>query len=117
MSKVESFYWNKLSNKSFSSELEQFFICVLFQLFSDVAVITSSIYLCCVVRQKEFSRKFEMSKVEFFCWNKLSSRSFSFELEQFFYLCFLLAAQGGCTDNIQYIPLLCCKTKGIFQES
>ena len=30
MSKVESFYWNKLSNKSFSFDLEQFFICVLF---------------------------------------------------------------------------------------
>ena len=30
MSKVECFYWNKLSNKSFSFESEQFFICVLF---------------------------------------------------------------------------------------
>ena len=58
------------------------------------ALITSSIYLCCVVRQKEFSRKVETSKVESFYWNKLSSKSFSFESEQFFYLCFVLAVQG-----------------------
>ena len=57
-----------------------------------------------------------MSKVESFYWNKLSSKSFSFESEQFFYLCFVLVVQRGCTDNIQYTPLLCCNTKGIFQE-
>ena len=45
-----------------------------------------------------------MSKVESFYWNKLSTESFSFELEQFFDLCFVLAVQGGCTDNIHYIP-------------
>ena len=60
MNKVESFYWNKLSNKSFSFESEQFLICVLFQLFSGVAMITFSIYHCCVVRQKEFSRKTQL---------------------------------------------------------
>ena len=58
-----------------------------------------------------------MSKVESFYWNNLSSKSCSFELEQFFHLCFVLVVQGCCTDNIQYIRLLCCKTKGIFQES
>ena len=58
-----------------------------------------------------------MSKVESFYWNKLSNKSFSSELKQSSDLCFVLAVQGGCTDNIQYIPLLCCKTKGIFQES
>ena len=58
-----------------------------------------------------------MSEVESFYGNKLSSKSFCFESEQFFDLCFVLAVQGGCTDNIQYIPLLCCKTKGIFEES
>ena len=58
-----------------------------------------------------------MSKLESFYWNKLSSKSCSFELEQFFDLCFVLVVQGGCTDNIQYIWLLCCKRKGIFQES
>ena len=36
-----------------------------------------------------------MSKVESFYWNKLSRKSFSFELEQFFYLCFVLVVQGG----------------------
>ena len=116
MSKVESFYWNKLSNTSFSFESEQFLICVLFQLFSGVAMITSSIYHCCVVRQKEFSRKVEMSKVESFYWNKLSNKSFSFESEQFFYLCFVSAVRGSCMYTTQYIPLLFCKRKGIFQE-
>ena len=76
------------------------------------ALITSSIYHSCVVRQKEFSRK-----VESFYWNEFSNKSFPFESEKFFDLCFVLVVQGGCTDNIQYIPLLCCKKKGIFQES
>ena len=80
-------------------------------------MITSSIYDYCVIRQKEFSKNVGMSKVESFYWNKLNSKIFSFESEQFFDLCFLLAVQGGCTDNIKYIPLLCCKRKGIFQES
>ena len=44
-----------------------------------------------------------MSKVESFYWNKLSSKSFPFESEQFFCLCFVLALQGGSTDNIRYI--------------
>ena len=58
-----------------------------------------------------------MSEVKSFYWNKLSSKSCSFESEQFFDLCFVLAVQGGYMDNIQYIPLRCCKTKGIFQEN
>ena len=58
-----------------------------------------------------------MSKVESFYCNKLSSKNCSFESEQFFDLCFVLVVQGGCTDNIQYIQLMCCNTKGIFQES
>ena len=58
-----------------------------------------------------------MSKVESCYRNKLSSKIFFFELEQFFDLRFLLAVQEGYTDNIKYIPLLCYKTKGIFQES
>ena len=36
-----------------------------------------------------------MSKVESFYRNKLSSKSFSFESEQFFYLCLVLAVWGG----------------------
>ena len=36
-----------------------------------------------------------MCKVESFYLNKLSSKSFSFELEQFFDLCFVLVVQGG----------------------
>ena len=67
----------------------------------------SSIYHCCVVRRKEFSRKVKVSKVESFYWNKLSRKSFFFESEQFFDLCFVLAVQGGCTDNIKYILLAC----------
>ena len=84
---------------------------------SGAALRTSSIYHYCVVREKEFSRKVVMSKVESFCCNTLGSKSFSFESEQFFDLCFILVVQGGCSDNIQYIPLLGCKTKRIFQES
>ena len=80
-------------------------------------MVTSSIHHCCVIRQKEFSRKVEMSKVESFYWNKLRSKSCSFQSEQFFDLGFVLVVQMGCTDNIQYIQLLCCKTKGILEES
>ena len=101
MNKAESFYWNKLSTKSFSFELEQFFDLCFFWLFmgggGGAALVTFSIYHYCLIfiRQKEFSREFEMSKVESFCWNKLSSKSFSSELEQFFDLCIVLAVHGG----------------------
>ena len=84
MSKVESFYWNKLTIKSFSFESEEFFDLCFVLAVQRVALITSTIYHCCVVRQKEFSRKAEMSKVESFSWNKLSNESFSFDSEQFF---------------------------------
>ena len=83
MSKVESFYCNKLSSKSCSFESEQFFyFCfVLVVQGGGAALTTSSIYDYCVIRQKEFSRKVGMSKGESFYWNKLSSKSCSFELE------------------------------------
>ena len=59
-----------------------------------------------------------MSKVESFYWKKLSNKSFSFELEQFFDLCIVLAVKGvALITSSEYIQLLCCKTKGIFQES
>ena len=67
------------------------------------ALITSSIYDYCVVRQKELSRKVGMSKVKSFYWNNFSSKRCSFESEQFFDLCFVLVVPGGCTDNVQYI--------------
>ena len=57
-----------------------------------------------------------MSKFESFYWNKLSSKSCSFESEQIFDLCFVLILQGGCTDNIKYIQLLCCKTKELSRK-
>ena len=38
-----------------------------------------------------------MSKVESFYWNKLSSKSFSFESEQFFDLCFVWLPSGAFT--------------------
>ena len=117
MSKVESFYWNKLSSKSCSFESKQFFDLCFVLVVQGTALITSSIYDYCVVIQKEFSRKVGMNKVESFYWNKLSSKSCSFESKQFFDLCFVLVVQGGCIDNIKYIWLLCCKTKGIIQES
>ena len=123
MSKFESFYWNKISSKSCFLNQSSFMICVLFLLFGvgggggGAELITSCIYDYCVIRLKEFSRKFGMSKVESIYWNKLSCKSCSFESEQVFDLCFVLVVQGSCTDNIQYIRLLCCKTKGIIQES
>ena len=83
MSKVESFCWNKLSSRSFSFESEQFSDFCFVLVVQGAPLITSSIYNYCVVRQKEFSRKLEMSKVESFYSNKLSSKSFFFELEQF----------------------------------
>ena len=67
--------------------------------------------------KRNFPGKLKQAKLKLFYWNKLSSKSFSFESEQLLDLRFVLAVQGGCTDNIQYIRLLCCKTKGIFQES
>ena len=86
-------------------------------MFRGAALITSSIYDYCVVTQKEFSRKVGIGKVESFYWNKLSSKNCSFESEQFFDLCFVLVVQGGCTDKMKYIWLLCYETKGIFRES
>ena len=45
MSKVESFYRNKLSNKSFSFESEQFFdLCFVQAVQGRAALITSCIY-------------------------------------------------------------------------
>ena len=117
MSQSQSFCCNTLSSKSFSFESEQLFDLCFILAVQGAALITSSIYHFCVVRQKESSRKVGMSKVESFYWNTLSSKSCPFKLEQILYLYFVLVVQGGCTDNIQYIRLLCCKTKGIFQES
>ena len=66
MSKVESFYYKKLSNKSLSFELEQFFNLCFVLAVQGLSLITCSMYHCCVVRQKDFSRRVEMSKVESF---------------------------------------------------
>ena len=68
MSKVESFYWNKLSSKSLFFESEQFFDLhvVLAVQGNCTDNIQSSIYHYSAVREKEFFRKVEMSKVESF---------------------------------------------------
>ena len=94
ISEVESFYWNTLSNKSFSFELEQFFDLCFFGCSWGAALITFSMYHYTVITQKEFSREVEMSKVASFYWNTLSNKSPSFESAQPFYLCFVLAVQG-----------------------
>ena len=57
MSKVETFYWNKFSSKSFSFETEQFFDLDFVLAVQGAALITFSIYHYCVVRQKEFPGK------------------------------------------------------------
>ena len=49
-----------------------------------VALITFSINHCCIVGEKEFSRKTEDSKIKSFSWNEFSSDKSCFELEQFF---------------------------------
>ena len=79
MSKLESFYWNKLSSKSFSFESEQFFYLYFVLVVQGAALITSSIYHYCAVEEKEFSRKIDMSKVESFYWNKVTNESLSVE--------------------------------------
>ena len=59
-----------------------------------------------------------MSKVESFYWNKLCNKSFSFESEQFFDLCFVSAVQGVALITFYLCKtLLYSKTKGIFQEN
>ena len=119
MSKVESFYWKKLSSKSFSFESDQFFdLCFVLAVHGGSTDNTQYIpLLCCKTKGMFQESKVEMSKVESLYWNKLSFKSFSFELEKFSNLCFVLAFHWDSTDNFQYIPLLCCKTKGIFQKS
>ena len=87
MSKVESFYWNKLSSKSCCFELEQFFDLCFVLFVQGAALITSSTYIYCVVIQKEFSRKVGINKVKSFYWNKINSKRCSFESEQFYDLC------------------------------
>ena len=47
-----------------------------------------------IVRQKEFSMKSEMNKVESFYHKKLSNKSLSFELEQFFLSVFFQLFRG-----------------------
>ena len=85
MSKVESFYWNKLNNKSFSFELEQRFdLCLFVLAVQGVALIRSSIYHCCVVREKEFFKKVEMSKVEFFTGINSAIKAFLLNQSSFF---------------------------------
>ena len=89
MSKVECFYWNKLSNKSFSFESEHLYDLCFVLAVQGGCTDKMQLYHYCVVRQKEFSRKVGMSKVESFYWNQLSNKSFSFQSEQFFDLCFV----------------------------
>ena len=79
MSKVESFYWNKLRSKSCCFDFEQIFDLCFVLVVQGAALITSSIYDYLVVIQKEFSRKVGMNNVESFYWNKLSSKSCFFE--------------------------------------
>ena len=86
MSKVESFYWNKLSKKIFSFQSGQF---------RKVALITFSIKHCCIIGQREFSRKTEDSKIKYLSWNKFSSDNSCFELNKFFLLCLHFAHSGG----------------------
>ena len=79
MSKVEFFTGIKSAVRAVFLNQSNFMSCVLFLLLWGAELITSCIYDYCVIRLKEFSMKFEMSKVELIYWNKLSSKSCSFE--------------------------------------
>ena len=61
MSKVLSFHWNKISDKHFSFEIRVAFGLCFVLAVQEVALITFGISHCCIVRQKEFSRKTEDS--------------------------------------------------------
>ena len=73
-----------------------------------VALITFSINHYCKARQKEFSKKVEISKVESFSWNEFSSDSSCFESEQFLICVLFWQFRGGgltlMTVSINY----CC---------
>ena len=64
---------------------------------------------CCIVRQKDFSRKVETSKVEFFYWNKLSNKAFLLNWQVFYSTLFSLTQ-----DDSQHYGE---STKVIFLES
>ena len=69
MSKAKYFYWNRLRNKSFSFESEQFLICVVLAVWGGGgggALTTFSINHCYIIRQKEFSKETENSISESF---------------------------------------------------
>ena len=91
MSKVELFTGINSSLKAVLLNLSIFLFVSCFSCSGLAALITPSIYHYCVIRQKEFFRKVEMSKVESFYWNKHSNKSFSLKMEQFVDLCFVLA--------------------------
>ena len=95
MSKVELFTGINSSLKAVLLNFSIFLFVSCFSCSGLAALITPSIYHYCVIRQKEFSRKVEMRKVQSFYLNKLSSKSFSFELVQFFDLCFVSAVWEG----------------------
>ena len=58
-----------------------------------------------------------MSKVEFFFGINSAVKAFHLNQSSFLICVLFWLFRGYRTDNIQYIPLQCCKTKGIFQES
>ena len=95
MSKVELFTGINSSLKAVFLNFSIFLFVSCFSCSGLAALITPSIYHYCVIRQKEFFRKVEMRKVQSFYLNKLSSKSFSFELVQFFDLCFVSAVCEG----------------------
>ena len=47
-------------------------------------MITFSINHCCIIGQKEFSRKTEDSRIKYLSWIEFNSDNSCFELKQFF---------------------------------
>ena len=93
MSKVESFHGMSSVVTALLLDQSSFSFVSCFSSLG-VALITFSINHHCIMRQKEFSRKVEMSKVESFQWNDVSNDSSCFELEQFFTV-LLFSYAGG----------------------
>ena len=71
--------------KAFLFNRSSFFDLCFVSAVQVVALITFSIKHCCIVGQKEFSRKTEDRKLQSFSWNEFTSDNSCFESEQFFY--------------------------------
>ena len=81
-SKSESFHGMNLAVIALVLNQSSFLLCFCFS-HSGGPLKKIGYKSCCMVRQKEFPRKVEMSKVQNFYWNRLSNKSFSLNQSSF----------------------------------